>query len=71
MGGMIEGNDPMVRMIMDQRAAQKSSQKFFNARHLPGPNTNKRDVNQVLHNGAWRGRRCFIIAGGPSVADYD
>lgn len=64
---MIQGNDPRVKMIMDER----HSQKFFNKRHLPGPNTNKRDINQILNNGLWEGKRCFVIAGGPSVADYD
>ena len=64
---MIQGSDPRVKMIMDQRAVQK----FFNKRHELPPNTNKRDINQILDSGAWAGRRCFIIAGSPSVADHD
>jgi len=31
----------------------------------------KRNVSDVLETGAWEGRRCFIVAGGPSLRGFD
>ena len=47
---------------------------------LPDANTQKRrkivyatnrKIGDVLKDGAWKGQRCFIIAGGESVNDFD
>ena len=32
---------------------------------------NNRRVNRVLRQGAWKGQRCFVIGGGPSVKDFN
>lgn len=30
-----------------------------------------RHVSEVLSDGAWRGRRCFVVGGGPSLRGFD
>ena len=53
-------------MAVEARRAQAVNQRKFQERLL-GPKV----FSEFVKNGAWKGRRCFIIGGGPSVKKLD
>lgn len=64
---MITLDDPFVQGIIEERQAAN----FFNGTWQKGTFGNKRPVHEVLKTGAWKGRRCFVLGGGPSLKDFD
>ena len=70
---MINAQDKRFNAIMKikQDRAVKPSYSFFSKTWVGGVRGNKIHISKVLKNNMWAGKRCFIIAGGPSVADFD
>ena len=54
--GQITTSDPAVRDIMENRNKKRDQTK---------------NIENVLPDGSWRGERCFIIGGGPSLVGFD
>lgn len=68
MGGQVLTlDDPMVQAIINER----QNMQFFDNRWHGGPNGLKRQASEVLKSGMWAGKRCFVIAGGPSLKGFD
>ena len=57
--------DAMRRDTIEARKRQAMTKTHSNM--LLGPKI----FADYVHNGAWKGRRCFIIGGGPSIKDVD
>lgn len=64
---MLTLDDPFVQGIIEDA----QTQQFFNKKWQNGINTNKRPVTDILKNDSWKGRRCFVLAGGPSLTNFD
>jgi len=50
---------------------QQNSQRYFNGRWQGGPLGKKRLATDVLRTTMWKGKRCFILGGGPSLCGFD
>ena len=64
----IPGQDVNVDFVIDMKRTQKFFDEQWKGNRVVG---NKKNVVGVLPDGAWRGQRCFIIAGGPSISKFD
>jgi hypothetical protein len=67
---MITTQDPRVVVIMDQRRRQLENRgrlRTYRAASI----LHKVPLGEKLPDGAWAGRRCFIIGGGPSLKGFD
>lgn len=45
--------------------------QFMADTHVPRKRKMANNITDVLSNGQWKGQRCFIIGGGPSVSNLD
>jgi hypothetical protein len=69
MSAMIRTNDPRVTRIMAMKEAQT---KFVNGRTYRTPaSPAARSFSDRFPDGCWKGQRCFIIGGGPSLKGFD
>jgi hypothetical protein len=66
-GQMITLDDPRVQAMLEE----KKHMEFFDNRWHGGPCGIKRKSTEVLSTGMWHGKRCFVIAGGPSLSGFD
>ena len=64
---MITTRDKRVVLNAQERQKALARLKQDNRRRIRP----HRPLSDVLADGAWRGQRCFIIAGGPSLAGFD
>jgi hypothetical protein len=76
-GNVITMGSRRVREIMREKQRQerffreRNQERVFAKRWNGEPNGNKRDISTILQSSAWSGKRCFILAGGPSLTDHD
>ncbi len=75
MGEMITTRNPRVQRIMKIKDQERqwrknwAELKWGQGRHfIP---TEERLFSNTLEDGAWKGQRCFIIGGGPSLKGFD
>ena len=65
--GMITLEDPHVRAMIEE----KQNQQFFNEQWNSGINGQKRLATDVLRTDMWKGKRCFVVGGGPSLKGFN
>jgi hypothetical protein len=51
-------------------ASAVADAEYFRRLWNSGPNGTKKNIASFLQDGAWSGRRCFIMAGGPSIREW-
>lgn len=68
---MLTTRSAAVRAILEMSREKSELQKFYDSTWKGGAFGNKRPIGEVLYTGAWKGRRCFIIAGGPSLQGFN
>ena len=63
---------PEAKAIFEKRAAMRAHAEANKRGAIVAPIT-KRDseLGDIIKDGCWSGRRCFIIGGGPSLRDFD
>jgi glycosyltransferase involved in cell wall biosynthesis len=64
---MIRTNDPRVSRIMAQKQGQAQVMNGRTYRAVPSASS----FADRFPDGAWRGQRCFIVGGGPSLKGFD
>lgn len=52
-------------------AARRAQRKRWALPLYDGTDTKRRMLFQMMPNGIWSGRRCFIVGGGPSLKGFD
>lgn len=85
MGEMITTRDPRVQRILDAKQQQREQERQWRknwaelkwgrggrgTHRIPFIPIEDRLFSDVLEDDAWKGQRCFIIGGGPSLKDFD
>lgn len=75
MGEMITTRDPKVQGIMDvkqqERLWRKNWAELKWGKGINFVSADRRLFSNTLEDNTWKGQRCFIIGGGPSLRDFD
>lgn len=67
----ITTRDPRVTQIMDLKREQDRNRRSYRAVMQGGGAARALTLAERLPDGAWRGQRCFIVGGGPSLKGFD
>ena len=65
--GVLTLDDPQVQGIIQEKQAQV----FFDGQWQSGSKGKKLPATQIMSTDMWKGKRCFVVGGGPSLKGFD